>query len=337
MKKLFSRNDQHHSLVSFVNWRTDSDDISNMLVLADGYFSSGIELTQRCLNDNESKEADKLIFPIFHNVNHGIELYLKALIWKINKLLGKPNRIEGKHNIKQIYENAKEKVRLLHGVDGVKHYDEVTKELRLYIEELYEVIQEHPNQNRIDFSRYPISKGYEQHFYVRKWENIEVDLENLITILREIYEKLDDLTSYYYHEEFLPQEKNLSKTKFIRVEIGRGGKTKFKMFQLDIFKFLLQEFGYSYIIIKGKGKYLKSAPSGYKLVPFQKLKDDFTEYLRSDFNRNTLPDAISYEDFMNKYYQSNPITQPYARSFFKIEDRLNEKDFVLEDDFLVPR
>ncbi|WP_157449626.1 hypothetical protein [Croceitalea dokdonensis] len=81
MKKVFSRHDQIIEKISFVNWRTDGgDDISNMLVLADGYLSSGIELTKRCLDNNKWKEADKLIFPIFHNVNHGIELYLKALI-----------------------------------------------------------------------------------------------------------------------------------------------------------------------------------------------------------------------------------------------------------------
>lgn len=203
MKKVFSRNDQHFSKVSFVNWRTDGgDDISNLLVLADGYFSSGIELTQRCLNDNYWKVADKLIFPIFHNVNHGIELYLKVLIWKVNRLLDIPNRIEGKHNIKQIYENAKAKIKLFHGANGVKHFDVVTKELKLYIEELYEIIQENPDQNKIDFSRYPISNDYERHFYAKQWDNIEVDLENLNTMLLEIYEKLEDLTSYYYHEEF---------------------------------------------------------------------------------------------------------------------------------------
>ena len=203
MKKVFSRNNQHFSKVSFVNWRTDGDDIGNILVLADGYFSSGIELIERCLRDNQLKVADKLIFPIFHNVNHGIELYLKALNWKVNGLLASAKRIEGKHNIKQIYENTKAKIRLFRGIDGVKHFDSSTKELKMYIEELYDVIQENQSQNRIDFSRYPISKDYEQHFYTKQLDNIEVDLENLLTMLIQIYEKLEDLTSYYYHEEFL--------------------------------------------------------------------------------------------------------------------------------------
>ncbi|HAI37170.1 MAG TPA: hypothetical protein DCM40_03020, partial [Maribacter sp.] len=112
------------------------------------------------------------------------------------------NRIEGKHNIKQIYENAKAKIKLFHGANGVKHFDSVTKELKLYIEEHYEIIQENPDQNKIDFSRYPISNDYERHFYAKQWDNIEVDLENLNTMFLEIYEKLEDLTSYYYHEEF---------------------------------------------------------------------------------------------------------------------------------------
>ncbi|WP_286813981.1 MULTISPECIES: hypothetical protein [unclassified Maribacter] len=113
-------------------------------------------------------------------------------------------------------------------------------------------------------------------------------------------------------------------TKFIRVEKGIGGKTKFSFFQLDVFKFLHEEMGYSYIRIKGKGKYIKSTAGGYEIVRFQELRDDFTEYLRNDFDYNLLPEDISWEDFMNKYYQKNPITQPYARAYFSSIDILNE-------------
>ena len=123
-------------------------------------------------------------------------------------------------------------------------------------------------------------------------------------------------------------------TKFVRVERIWRGKTIFSIFQLDVFKFLHEELGYSYIRINGKGKYIKSSTGGYDIVRFQKLRDDFTEYLRNDFDFSSLPNGIPWENFMNKYYQKNPITQPYARAYFPSRDNLDEKDFTLEDGFL---
>lgn len=123
-------------------------------------------------------------------------------------------------------------------------------------------------------------------------------------------------------------------TKLILVERGRRNKIKFSFFQLAIFQILLEDFGYSYIKISGRGKFLKSVPGGFKIVGFQQLRDSFTDYLRHDFDRTTIPTEISYEDFMNTYYQSNPITRTYARSFFRAEKKLNEKDYIVEGEYL---
>ena len=96
-------------------------------------------------------------------------------------------------------------------------------------------------------------------------------------------------------------------TQFIRVERIWGGRTIFKFFQLDVFKFLHEEMGYSYIRFNGKGKYLKSVAGGYQVVRFQNLRDDFTEYLRNDFDFSSLPDGVPWEDFMNKYYHYTAV------------------------------
>lgn len=92
--------------------------------------------------------------------------------------------------------------------------------------------------------------------------------------------------------------------------------------------------GYSFIRWNGNGKFLKSVPGGYKIVHFQHLKDSFTTYLREDFDSSLLPEGIYYEDLMNKYYQSNPITGLYARSYFLVEHKLNESDFILDGELL---
>ena len=84
MKPIFSRNIDF-TKIAFLNWRIDDgDDIRNMLNLAEGYLDSSLELAKVCLNDNEDKKADILIFPILSNANHGIELFLKSINWIYN-------------------------------------------------------------------------------------------------------------------------------------------------------------------------------------------------------------------------------------------------------------
>lgn len=123
-------------------------------------------------------------------------------------------------------------------------------------------------------------------------------------------------------------------TELLSVEKSRGSKIKFSFFQFAVFQILLRDFGYSYIKIKGKGRFLKSIPGGYEMVCFQQLRDSFTDYLRHNFDRTNIPKEISYKDFMNKYYESNPITRTYARSFFHTENKLDENDYKLEDEHL---
>ncbi|WP_299244136.1 hypothetical protein [uncultured Aquimarina sp.] len=202
MKDIFARNDQHYTKLAFLNWRTDGEDIGNLLVLADGFLSSSILLIKKCLKKNRDKKADKIIFPVLYNANHGIELYLKALTWKLNKLLGNGKKIEGSHDIKQIFSVVKARI-IQFGTDNrAKNFKELTKELDFYITELYNKLEEGKGKKNLDFSRYPISSDYMKHFYAREWKNIEIDLVNLLGIYQRIYHNMEDLTAYYYYEEF---------------------------------------------------------------------------------------------------------------------------------------
>lgn len=118
MQPIFSRNEDY-TKIAFLNWRIDKwSDILNMLNIAEGFTRSAMELSKFALNNNEDKVADILIFPILNNANHGIELYLKALTWMLNKKLGEENRIEGAHNIQQIYTTVRAKIRKYGG--GIK-------------------------------------------------------------------------------------------------------------------------------------------------------------------------------------------------------------------------
>lgn len=116
----------------------------------------------------------------------------------------------------------------------------------------------------------------------------------------------------------------------IRIKNTNKDKVKFDIFSLTVFEILFEKFGYRYIRIKGKGKYLKPTQEGYEIVSIQNLKDCFTNFLRYNFDRNTLPKEISYHDFMNKYYQKSPVTSSYASSFLNTYSELNEEDFEIK-------
>ena len=115
MQPIFSRNIDFNK-IAFLNWCIESgEDIRNMLNLAEGYLDSSIALAKHCLDDNDDKKADILIFPILTNANHCIELYLKAMTWTLNKLLNIEKKIEGGHNIKQIFQTVRSKIKVYNG------------------------------------------------------------------------------------------------------------------------------------------------------------------------------------------------------------------------------
>jgi len=201
LKSIFSPNDEINK-TAYLNWRTSKqEDIRNMLALAEGFLSSAIELSKTCLRNNSDKKADMLIFPILTNANHGIELYLKALIWTINKLTNSEYKIEGKHNIKQLFQTVQAKIRDYKDNDWVKHFNTQNSNLSEYINELFSLISKVGNKDNMDFSRYPITNKYENHFYVDRIDNVTIDLENFIERFEQIKESLDERASYFFYQE----------------------------------------------------------------------------------------------------------------------------------------
>lgn len=198
-KPIFSRQ-ENIDRIAFLNWRMDSSGIQNLLSMADGFMLSAIYLAKLCLANNGDKKADIVIFPILTNANHGIELYLKGMTWILNKLLDIDNKVEGKHNIDQIYRTVKSKIQQLDGADGKKNFEKETKELRDYITELFAKVKSTPKDDKMDFSRYPFSNKYENHFYADRIGNVEVDLDNFVNRFEIIREKLDNISSFYYYQ-----------------------------------------------------------------------------------------------------------------------------------------
>lgn len=201
MQPIFSRNDDY-TKIAFLNWRIDKwSDIFNLLNMADGFMRSGITLAKFASENNENKVADIPIFPMLTNVNHGIELYLKALTWMLNQKMGEELRIEGAHNIRQIYATVLSKIKSYGGGIICQDFKQKTEGLNNYIEELFIKTNATEKQDKMDFSRYPFNNKYENHFYVDQIGNVEVDLENFVVRFEEIHESLESISDFLYHIE----------------------------------------------------------------------------------------------------------------------------------------
>lgn len=210
MKDIFSYNSDIEKN-AYMNWRIDRhNNINNMITIADGYMKASILLAKQSIADNDDKKADILIFPILFDVNHAIELYLKAINWSLNILLDNGKKNEGKHDIQQIFSNVCSRVNEFEKEkEKRKQFKNLTNNLRNYIDELYSEIKKSSvktNKDNMDFSRYPFVKGYINHFYIEEFDNVVVDLENFITKFEEIGRNLNSIAKHYLYDYILEGE-----------------------------------------------------------------------------------------------------------------------------------
>lgn len=125
-------------------------------------------------------------------------------------------------------------------------------------------------------------------------------------------------------------------TKLINKAVFKNGKFKFEFNQLEVFRILLDEFGYGYVKLHGVGKFLKSVPGGYEIIPFFLIKNSFTKYLRDTIKSEMLPQGLTHETLLNMNFntKSSPVKQNYARAFLQSKNKLKESDFIVEQSFL---
>lgn len=201
IKNIFSRNEDYRK-IAFLNWRMDSDNILNLFNLGDGYLDSSIILIEKCISDNKDKKADIFIFPILTGINHGIEVYLKGITIVFNKMLQNQQSADGTHNLKQLFDTLKARIKDLDGQKVLNEFEKDFEELSTYIDELNTKIESTQRNDKMDFSRYPFSKKEENHFYVNNWTNVELDLENLRNRAIAIKDKLDGFSEYAYFDKY---------------------------------------------------------------------------------------------------------------------------------------
>lgn len=177
---LFEGHRYDFTKTAFLNWRFFRDNSPNsFFTLGEGYIMSAVELLKNSIDHNDDKRADILIFPILHNFNHGLELYLKGLLWTTNLLLQNGRELEGNHNIQQIFFMLRSRIEEYKNGQFLKGFNEDFKPLRLYMEELYQNTKGNDKNDQMDFSRYPLNKHNLEHFYIIQEGNVEIDLITL--------------------------------------------------------------------------------------------------------------------------------------------------------------
>lgn len=198
-KPIFQRNEQDYTMTAFLNWRFfKNDSVNSFLTLGEGYIQAGLELIENLIKNNDNKRADIYIFPILHNLNHSIELYLKGLIWTLNILINNNKGREGQHNIHQLYYLLRARIKTFEDGTHLKYFEKEFAPLKLYIDELYSQTDGNDKNDQMDFSRYPVKTSNEEHFYVVVGKNIEIDLLNLYHQFEKIYQILDQATDFFY-------------------------------------------------------------------------------------------------------------------------------------------
>lgn len=203
MNKVFSSNQDVYKN-AYMNWRTDRHQpIHNMKALAEGYFESAEVLLHVCLDDNRDHKADGLIFPILFSINHGIELYVKSICWSLNVLLGYNGTFPDNHDIRNIWYTTKQKIQT-YGFDYGREKTDFLKmivPLEKYLNEIYRSIMTdslNDAYRNIDFSRFPASRDLHNHFYVNQYDNVVIDLENLLSWCKALRDCLSALAETYY-------------------------------------------------------------------------------------------------------------------------------------------
>lgn len=188
-KKIFSKNPSLDNN-AFLNWRfTEEDDIENFIAMSNNFFDSSIFLLELCLKDNIDSKADGLIFPILYNLNHAIELKLKALIGILNQSIDVNNIPKHTHNIKQLYHNSFELIKTTKFNISIKSFQENTKILSNYINDISE-------NEMISFTRYPLSNKAEKAHYILSKENIIIDIKHLHETATKIKNELNEIVDY---------------------------------------------------------------------------------------------------------------------------------------------
>lgn len=183
-KSFFLENVHDQPYYAFLNWRMNSSKSgNNFKETGEGFFVSAIVQMEKCLEENSDRKADGMIFSIFFNIIHALELYIKAMI-KICDDYGFLLQIRThSHNIVSLINDFETKIQTRQGCYN-KACENFT-EVKRFVDLIFTYTQD-PT-----FSRYPFDVNDNMQFYVKSNKNIVVDLRRLLDWTKYIFFVMD--------------------------------------------------------------------------------------------------------------------------------------------------
>lgn len=183
-KSFFLENVHDKPFYAFLNWRMNSSKSgNNFKETGEGFFVSAIVQMEKCLEENSDRKADGMIFSIFFNIIHALELYIKAMI-KICEDYGLSLQIRTlSHNIVSLLNNFETNIQI--NQDCYNKACENFTEVKRFVDLIFTYTQD-PT-----FSRYPFDVNDNMQFYVKSSKNIVVDLRRLLVWTESIFFVMD--------------------------------------------------------------------------------------------------------------------------------------------------
>lgn len=188
---------------AYLTWRLNKRrKANNFREIGEGYLISAISSIERCIECKDERLGDAVAFPIMFNSIHGIELYFKAILFKLYDY-GEKQGVQ--LDSKKIY--GHEVLELCDLIcswcDTLSLGCEDMGFIRAFLEKNFKYT------NDTAFARYPYGKHEAEQFFVAFSGNIAVDLEKYYrwcTALFYVLDKYYTLLCIEIDEALYPEE-----------------------------------------------------------------------------------------------------------------------------------
>ena len=186
---------------AFMNWRMDGNLYEQFICMYEGYAEVSLSLIKDCMENRISNKKDIWIFPIFFNIIHSLELFLKAtnyiLINIENNFEKEIDITEGGHNIMNISKKVYEKIDNSNEFRQFKSDFEVINQFIILIADIFKI--ETVDKDTFVAPRYPITKNNIPYKYANPDSQtiyFKVKMSNLYIWLLKIYQICEDFNIF---------------------------------------------------------------------------------------------------------------------------------------------
>lgn len=199
--------------IAYLEWRMSVHDRApNYVVMAEGYFLAVIRLIESLMQEDGRHDADAVIYPMLFNLHQGIELYLKGTSIALDQIKQEGSQwevdIKKTHDLELLIDCLNEHVTAI-GCKDLLERNESTAPLYDAVDLCKWVGDDRRGSYYVDFARYPeqLRKSKPtviEHAFVLADDCMTVNLNGLLTIVRECFDFLDG-----YYSQFADQLERL--------------------------------------------------------------------------------------------------------------------------------